>query len=392
MRIPQTEPYIPEEDQKTVLEWHREILESGRLVNGKYTEMFEKEMAEQVGVRFAVALNSCTSALQAILEYIDVRGKNVLVPANTFIATANAVLHAGGSPVILEVGEDLLLDISELRKKRGQARALILVHLAGYIHPEIEEIKRFCDENDIVLIEDAAHAHGASLHGAKAGSFGLAGAFSFYASKVIATGAGGVVTTNDQALAERTRSLRFHGEDKTRGIQDRIGYDWLMTEFQAALGLVQLRRLPEMIEKRMAIAKRYDEAFEHLSPEVRIFPLPVGAKSGYYKYPVRLRSALIRDKVKAALEEVDIAIGGSYWPPIHLQPAYRERFGYKEGDFPNTERLLRETISLPLFPSMTEAEILTVVESLSSAVHQELSYFPETSRHIGNGIEDRPGV
>jgi perosamine synthetase len=145
-----------------------------------------------------------------------------------------------------------------------------------------------------------------------------------------------------------------------------MGHDWLMTEFQAALGLAQLRRLPHAIEKRMEIARRYDEAFADL-PHVRIFPLPMGATSGYYKYPVRIEAPLKKSSIKATLESQGISVGNSYWPPIHLQPVYRQRFGYKEGDFPIAEKILNCVLTLPLHPGMTESEITRVIEGFQAA-------------------------
>lgn len=367
--IPQTKPYIPEEDIIGLLAAFREILESGQLINGRYTQMFEEKTAKALGVKYAVAMNSCTSALETMLDYIDMRDREVIVPVNTFLASANAVLFAGGKPVLVDIAEDLLIDFEKLKAAVNEkTKAVMIVHLAGYIHPQIEEIKAFCRERGIYLLEDAAHAHGASLKGIQAGAWGDAGAFSYYATKVMATGVGGMLTTNDEGLAARARSLRFHGEDTTRGIQDRLGRDWLMTEFQAAMGVFQLARLPEAVEKRMAIAKEYDAAFTGISG-ISIFPLPNSAISGYYKYPVRILEPFKKEEIKLYLEkEEGIKVGNAYWPPCHLQPAYKNLFGYKEGDFPVAEKVLSETISLPLYPDMTDEEVGRVIQALHSAV------------------------
>jgi len=368
--IPQTMPYIPIEDRETLVTWYRHILETGILINGPYTKTFEEESAKAVGVKYALSLNSCTSALQSVLEYINVKGKKVIVPANTFIASSNAVIFAGGEPLIVDIGEDLLMDVEKMKKAvDGDTKAAILVHLAGFIHPQIDEIRKFCREKGIHLIEDAAHAHGASLGGVQAGAFGLAGTFSFYATKVVATGVGGMLTTDDEKLAARVRSVRFHGEDHSRGIQDRLGHDWLMTEFQAALGLIQLRRLPEMVEKRMHIARIYDKAFLGMK-EIKTFPLPKGAMSGYYKYPVLLSKDLKKEDIKRTLESEGIRIGNAYWPPIHLQPVYRQLFGYGEGDFPVAEEILNRVISLPVYPGMTLTEVERVIRCFLAALQQ----------------------
>lgn len=360
--IPQTKPYIPEEDIKGLLAAFREILESGQLINGRYIQLFEEGVARALGVKYAVSMNSCTSALETMLDYYDVREREVIVPVNTFLASANAVHFAGGKPVLVDIAEDLLIDFEKLKAAVNEkTKAVMIVHLAGYIHPEIEKIKAFCKERGLLLLEDAAHAHGASYKGVQAGAWGDAGAFSYYATKVMATGVGGMLTTNDEGLAARAKSLRFHGEDTTRGIQDRLGRDWLMTEFQAAMGVFQLRRLPEAVGKRMAIAKQYDAAFSSISG-ISIFPLEKGAISGYYKYPVRIFPPFKKEEIKSYLEkEEGIKVGNAYWPPCHLQPVYKKLFGYKEGDFPVAEKVLSETISLPLYPDMTDEEVERVI-------------------------------
>lgn len=366
--IPQTVPSIPNEDVETVLSYFREILDSKILINGKYTEAFEQETARSVGTRCAIAVNSCTSALEAVLEYINVRGREVIVPVNTFIATSNAVIFTGGKPVLVDIGEDLLMDFEALRQAvTGDTKAIILVHLAGLIHPRIEDIRALCRERNIYLLEDAAHAHGASLGGTSAGNFGYAAAFSYYATKVITTGIGGMVTTNDEELAHRVRSIRFHGEDTTRGIQNRLGRDMLITEFQAALGLSQVRRLPFIVKKRMELARKYDAALRSIKG-IKLFPLREGAVSGYYKYPIRILPPFRKGDFVGEMEKQGIKTGTAYWPPIHLQPVYREIYGYKEGDYPMAEEVLRSTVSLPLYPDMQKDDIERVIDGVTTAL------------------------
>jgi perosamine synthetase len=181
------------------------------------------------------------------------------------------------------------------------------------------------------------------------------------------TGVGGMLTTNDDELALRARSVRFHGEDRVRGIQDRLGADWLMTEFQAALGLAQLQNLNEIVDKRMRIAQRYDAAFADIA-NIRTFALHRGARSGYYKYPVQIGPSFDKDEIAAALRKKGVAVGSAYWPPIHLQPVYRERFGYKEGDFPAAEYILQKVITLPMYPDLTEEAISDVIEAVRAEI------------------------
>jgi dTDP-4-amino-4,6-dideoxygalactose transaminase len=176
-----------------------------------------------------------------------------------------------------------------------------------------------------------------------------------------------MLTTDDDGLSARARSVRFHGEDRTRGIQDRIGSDWLMTEFQAALGLVQVRRLENSVARRMEIASRYDDAFKNME-QISIFPLPENSTSGYYKYPVLLRQGISYADVKQGLDASGISAGTAYWPSIHLQPVYRRLFGFKEGDYPVAENILPRVITLPLYPAMDDDEVELVIRSFRDSV------------------------
>jgi dTDP-4-amino-4,6-dideoxygalactose transaminase len=262
------------------------------------------------------------------------------VPVNTFLASANAVIFAGGKPVFVDIDpETLLINFDDLvARTTARTAGLILVHCAGLITSNLDGIREFCSSRGLFLLEDAAHAAGSSREGRRAGGLGDAGAFSMLATKIITSGGeGGMVTTNDADLAHRVVSLRFHGEDFKRGIQDRVGYSWRMTEIQAICGIRQIRRLDEIVERRMRIAATYDRAFAGL-PAVRPLRTPEGDRNAYYKYPLTLSPPLERVAVQERLDrEFDVKSGTSYYPPCHLQPAYRERFGYREGDYPAAE-------------------------------------------------------
>lgn len=366
-KISISKPYFTESDIERVLKDVRSVFESGMMMQGFFVEKFEQAFAHYVGTTHARAVNSGTSALHAILEFYNIRGSEVLVPVNTFLATPNAVLFAGGKPVFVEMDpETLCLDVDDLKRKiTPKTKGIIVVHLAGLIQPRIEEIEAICKERSLFLIEDAAHAHGSSHQGRVAGSFGDAAAFSFLATKVITTGGeGGVVTTRDIKLADRVKSLRFHGEDATRGVQDRIGYSWRMTEMQAIVGLAQVGRLTEIVERRMAVAATYDNAFRG-NKNLKTVHVPEGDKNAYYKYPLILAKGTNRLVVKERLEkEFGVSSGTSYWPPCHLQPAYQKAFGYSEGMFPVAEDVLSRTISLPMHCHLTEEEISRVIEAV----------------------------
>ena len=380
MNIPPTKPYIPEADIQTILKHTEKALRSGRLWNGPFLAEFEKEFAKVAGTKHAVGMNSATSVLQTILEYYDVKGCEVITPTNTFIATSNAVIFAGGTPVLADMHpQTLCLAPADVKKRiTKKTKGIILVHLGGLITPHIEEIRKIAKQHKLFFIEDASHAHGASRKGTPAGAWGDAAAFSFYATKVITSGGlGGMLTTEDGKLAEYARSVRFHGEGTVRGIQERLGNDWSLSEPQAIIGLAQTKRLKEIVKKRMVIAAAYDKAFGKL-PNVTLFPLPPKTIHSYYKYLLLLKSAEEKKRVASALKERGIATGSLYWPPCHLQPVYHKKFGYKisprltrlgrEGDFPITEDILSRAIALPMYTGMTKKERDYIVAQVKEAL------------------------
>jgi len=358
MQIPSTKPYIPEVDIKTILKNTEKALRSGRLWNGPFLTEFETEFAKAAGTKHAVGMNSATSVLQTILEYYDVRGREVITPTNTFIATSNAVIFAGGTPVLADMHpQTLCMDPVDLKKRiTKKTKGIILVHLGGLITPHIEEIRKIAKKHKLFLVEDGSHAHGASRNGIPAGAWGDAAAFSFYATKVITSGGlGGMLTTNDAKLADYARSVRFHGEGKARGLQERLGNDWSLSEPQAIIGLAQTKRLKEIVKKRMAIAAAYDRAFAKLS-HVKLFPLPPKTVHSYYKYLLLLESEEEKKHVAVALKERGVATGSLYWPPCHLQPVYQKKFGYKKGMFSVAEDILSRAMALPMYTGMTKKE------------------------------------
>jgi len=366
-KVQVAKPYFPAEDIAEIMTTVRSVLESGMIMQGPHVRRFEEEFAAYVGVRFARAVNSGTSALHGLLSYFDVRDREVLVPVNTFLASANAVLFAGGRPVFVDIDPNtLLVDFADLtRRVTPRTAGVVLVHVAGLISADVDRIRTFCAERGLFLVEDAAHAAGSSRRGRRAGALGEAAAFSLLATKIITSGGeGGLVTTNDEALAQRITSLRFHGEDSKRGVQDRIGYSWRMTEIQAVIGATQVRRLDEIVARRMAIAATYDAAFRAL-PRVQPLHTPAGDCNAYYKYPLKLAPSLDRRAVQQRLDaEFGVRSGTSYYPPCHLQPAYREAFGYREGDYPVAEAVLAQTIALPMHCDLTEEEVRRVIDGV----------------------------
>ncbi len=267
MKVPAAAIHFPEEDRGWILARIGECLESGRLTLGPNGAALEEEFAQLCQVRYAVAVNSGTSALEIILRTIGVEDREVVVPTNTFYATAGAVLHAGGRIRFADCEpESFALDVASLRAALGpQTAAVVLVHIGGIITPRIDEIRAMCDAAGVALVEDAAHAHGCLLNGKSAGSFGRAAAFSFYPTKVMTSGEGGMIVTDDEAVYREAIIYRDQGKEGfATNFHVRLGYNWRMSEPHAIIGLAQLRRLGEFTARRAEVAAVYDAGLADL--------------------------------------------------------------------------------------------------------------------------------
>lgn len=368
MEIPNARPFFNDEDIDDILNDIRNCLKSGMLTMGQNIERFENQFAKYVGVKYAIALNSGISALEVSLRYFDVKNKEVIVPTNSFVASANAVIFAGGEPILCDIKyETLCIDLDDLRKRiTPKTKGVIVVHLAGLILPQMKELQDICSENNLFLIEDAAHAPGAMLDNKKAGSLSDVGCFSFFPTKPMTTGEGGMITTNDSNLADFAKILRHHG--KEGDVHIRIGYNWRMSEIHAILGIYQLKRLDEFIMIRNQIAKKYAEGLENIEG-INLISVPSNIVHSYWKYPIILTSGIEALALQKTLKKkYNIATGTLYYPPIHLQPFYRQRFSYKEGMLPSSEEILKKETCLPMFVGLGEKEIDHVIDSLKKEV------------------------
>lgn len=370
MKVPSTIPFFREEDMQPILEGVRSILSGGRLILGPYTREFEKNFSEYCGVKHSIAVSSCTSALEIVLRYMDVKDKEVIVPTNTFIATCNAVIYSGGIPVLADIDPDnLCIDPDSLIEKiTSKTRGVIIVHISGFITSELEKIKKICRERDLFLIEDAAHAHGAMINGRKAGSLVDAGCFSFYPTKVMTTCTGGMVTTDDDGLADYAISLRHHGVGKDLNDIVNLGNDWLMDEISALLGIHQLKNLESNVKRRNEIVQKYEGYLRNIK-KIKLFSAPPNIRYSYYKYPVLLSQDIDKKKLIEKMENIyGISLGSVYDPPSHLQPVYQKVFSYKKGMFPNAERTLQSVVCLPIFVQMTDEQIDHVARSFKEII------------------------
>ena len=376
LNIPILRLSYTQEEMDFIKEGVVEVLKSGYLTMGEKVAQFEKMFADFTGTRYAIGTNSGTSSLEIILRAIGVEGNTVIVPSNTFIASAITVVHAGGRVIFVDCEkENLQLDPQDLRGKlHHDTKAVMLTHTGGMITPALDEIKSICDEKGIFLIEDAAHAHGATIDGRKAGTLGTAGSFSFYPTKVLTTGEGGIITTDDDNIYKKAVSLRDHGRDEANAnIHIEVGYNWRFSELHAVLGLQQMKKAEAILAERRKIAQMYDQKLEGIKGLKRL-KTPPNIRSSYYKYIVFLEEQLDKDKVKRDLKEKhSVSLTGEvYAHPCHSQPVFKKYPSVVANDpsdtFPQTEYIAQRHICLPLYPGLTEEEIDYIVDSLEKVL------------------------
>jgi perosamine synthetase len=352
--IPISIPLLGDEEKQAVLE----VLDSGQLVQGARVAAFEEAFASFCGVRHGVATSSGTSALQAaVLAQGIGPGDEVITSPFTFIASANAVLFAGAKPVFVDIDErtyNLDANLTEAAIT-PRTRAILPIHLFG--HPcDMAAIMDIAARHGLAVIEDACQAHGATVNARKVGSFGV-GCFSFYATKNCTTAEGGLITTDDDELADRARLIRNHGQ-RQRYYHEAIGYNFRMTELQAAIGLVQLGKLERFTAARRANAEYLSQRLEgvivpHEAP---------GCRHVYHQYTIRVPHG--RDELAAHLRERSIATGVYYPLPVHKQVAY-QRLGYTD-HLPVAEKVCREVLSLPVHPALTHEDLDNIVKGVNT--------------------------
>lgn len=370
MSVPAARIDFSEEDRTWIAQRVAEVLQSGQLTLGKYCAMFEESFAQFCGAQNAVSVNSGTSALEIILRSIDVTGRDVLVPANTFFATAAAAMHAGANVVLTDADfEGLGPSVAELeRRLTVNTAAIVVVHIGGVIAPNMLEIRDFAAAKGIRLVEDAAHAHGCSIGGLMAGTLGDAAAFSFYPTKVMTSGEGGMIVTNDSEIARLSRILRDQGKASFfENSHVQMGYNWRMSEPHAVIGVRHLTKLEEMLAARRRIADIYNDGLSSVRAlrPVRIAP---GSLSNYYKYMALLPEGADRTSIKDRLKrEFNVSLSGEvYQAPIHRQPVFS---GLATARLSGAESFCATHICLPVFASMNERQAHHVVDSLRHVLH-----------------------
>ncbi|WP_227978685.1 DegT/DnrJ/EryC1/StrS family aminotransferase [Deinococcus terrestris] len=348
-----------------------DVLRSGRLALGPQVEAFEQAMAEYVGVRHAVAVNSGTAALHLIVRALGLGpGDEVLVPSFTFAASVNVLLYEGVRPVFVDITPDTYnLDPEELERRRTpRTRAVMVVDVFGHPAPWTE-LQAFAERHGLALIDDCCEALGSRYRGIPLGQLGDAGAFAFYPNKQITTGEGGMVVTNRDDLADLARSMRNQGRGQMGAWleHERLGYNYRLPELSAALGVTQLARLDAFVAARSAVAARYDTLLQGLGTVTPPVVRPEVDMS-YFVYVVTLQGGLHRDRVMEALQQRGVPSRG-YFAPLHQQPYLRELLG-EAPDLPVTQDAARRTLALPFHTRLGAEDAAYVVQMLREVTEQ----------------------
>jgi len=376
MKIPILRIHYDDDDISFIKNEVEKVLRSGYLTMSERVSEFEKRFADFCGVKYAVGTNSGTSSLEIILRTIGIEGSTVIVPSNTYMATPIAVIKAGGRVIFAECEkENLQIDPDDVERKiQVDTKGVIIVHIGGNISPHLGKIKEICVEKDLFLIEDAAHAHGATIDGKTAGSLSLAGSFSFYPTKVLTTAEGGMITTNNEKIYRKALVLREHGKaDHNFNVHVEFGDNWRFSEIHAVLGIQQLNKVDWILKQRRRIAALYDEMLRDV-PGIDPVKIPKNVESSYYKYIAFLDEELNRDTLKKNLKEkYGIALTGEvYSDPCHSQPVFkkypRTMANSQEDTFPITDYVCKRHICLPLYPGLTYEEVEYVVSSLKKCI------------------------
>jgi dTDP-4-amino-4,6-dideoxygalactose transaminase len=372
--LPFHRPWIEEAEIAEVVD----TLRSGWLTMGPKTLQFEEQFAAYVGARFAIALNSCTSALHLALDVLDIQpGDEVITSVYTFTATAAVTLHLGGRPVLVDIDPDTMtMDPAQVaRKITPRTRAIVPVHMAG-VPCDMDPLLELASKHNLRIVEDAAHALPAQYKSRVIGSIGDMTAFSFYATKNITTGEGGMITTDSDEYADRLRVRRLHGISRDAWKRytsegswyyevEYPGYKYNPTDINSALGLQQLRRSDRFHAVRTYYASLYQLGLSDV-PEISLPQVPPWGSHSWHLYVIQLnldQLTIDRDTFMRLLREENIG-ASVHFIPLHLHPYYRERFGFEPTDFPHALQTYRRAISLPLYPRMSEADVWDVIRAV----------------------------
>ena len=370
MKIPLCKPYLGKEEIEAV----NEVLKSGWLADGPKNKEFEKEFASYIGTKKATSLNSCTSALQLAIEALGINGE-IIVPSFTFSASANSIVKSGAKPVFVDVEYGACnMDPKKVAEKiTKKTQAIMPVHFAGQAC-NMKELMEIAEKNSLKVIEDSAETIGGTFNNKKTGSFGI-GCFSFYPTKNLTTGEGGMVTSNDEKLIEDIKVLKSHGMSKTTFAREKAekpwlrasikaGYNFRLCDLLAVIGLVQLKKVDKMNDLR-----RQHALYLNKNLDFDGIDLPVEKKECrhvYQMYTIKLRG-IDRTNFIKMLRDNGIGASVHFDPPVHLQPYYLDS-GWKKEDLAVTEQLSKSIVTLPMYPSLTKEELDFMIEKIEEAI------------------------
>ncbi len=363
-RIPVTRPYFPEAMIDGILGDLRGLFENRQIAPGAFADRLEVAFAALCGVEHAVSVNSATTALQIALRYFGAKGGEVLVPAASFLTDVSAVLFEGGTPVLADIDPETMAVTPESLEARRTERTkgVIWVHLTGVVSPDFARIKDYCRANGLFLIEDASHAHGARFGDRVAGNFGDVGVFSFYPTKVMTTGAGGMLTTNDPELRRFARQLRMFGKEEETDQIVELGNDWFLDDIRAAIGLRQVEGLGDHLARRREIAAAYHQALSN-QPGLLLVDLPEGSAPSWYQYAVFVQDYVDYRAVASTMREAGIQTKRIY-RPVHKEVVFAH---LDDGRYRGAEHLLDRSMCLPMYPELDEDQIARVTRTLIAA-------------------------
>jgi perosamine synthetase len=377
--IPYGRQTVDGEDIKAVIE----VLRSDWLTTGPKVAEFEEAMARYVGAKYVIAVSSGTAALHCAMYALGIGpGHEVIVPTMTFTASANCVVYQGGIPVFADVEPDtLLIDPRDVERKiTPQTKAIIAVDYAG--QPcDYDALNEIADRHHLALVADACHSLGSTYRGRSVGSLADLSVFSFHPVKHITTGEGGMITVDHEEYAKRMRTFRNHGITSDHQQRDAqgpwfyemvdLGYNYRITDFQCALGMSQLQKLPRWLERRQEINRQYGEAFAEIKG-IQPLAVKVDVRHAYHLYVVRINqngTGIGRREIFQALRSRGIGVNVHYIP-VHMHPFYQNRFGTGRGLCPVAESAYEQIISLPMYPAMTDKDIKTVINTVRSLMRQ----------------------
>jgi len=381
--IPFYVPWITKDDKKAAVE----SLNSRWLTGGPKAAQFEQKFADYIGVKHAISVNSCTAALHLSMRVLNIKpGDEVIVPVLTFAATANAPIFCGGKPVFADIDEKTL-NISPddiLNRITKKTKAIIPVHYGG--QPcDMKKILEIAEDHKLHVVEDCAHSLGAKYNDKQTGNFGIMGCFSFYPTKILTTLEGGMITTNDEKLAKRLKVLREHGMNKTALDRESdakwyydvvdLGYNYRLTELQAALGISQLERVTEGIKKRIKAASYYTQKLS--SPALRGIITPYKAPNRshvFHLYVIKVqrdKTGINRDELFRKLTDNGIGVSVHY-TPLHLLSFYKKFLNDNSMTFPTAEHVYEQILSLPLFPTLTKKKIAFITNKIEGIIASKM--------------------